>query len=66
LELWGVPLPWIVLAIAVYPGLFLLGWLYVRQAERSEREFTTLLNPDPVEPHPDEPNPDEHRGDGSQ
>lgn len=53
LELWGVPLPWIVLAVAVYPGLFLLGWLYVRQAERSERDFTTLLSPDHVEPHPD-------------
>lgn len=60
LELWGVPLPWIVLAIAVYPGLFLLGWLYVRQAERSERDFTTLLSPDTVEPHPGE-----HRRDRS-
>lgn len=46
LELFGVPLPWIVLAVAVYPGLFLLGWLYVRQAERSEREFIALVAPD--------------------
>ncbi len=45
LELWGIPLPWIVLSVAVYPGLFLLGWLYVRQAERSERDFATLLSP---------------------
>jgi len=47
LELWNIPLPWIVLAVAVYPGLFLLGWLFVRQAERSERDFTTLLSPTP-------------------
>lgn len=45
LELLGIPLPWIVLAVAVYPGLFLLGWLYVRQAERSEREFAALVSP---------------------
>jgi hypothetical protein len=47
LDLWGIPLPWIVLGVAVYPGLFLLGWLYVRQAERSEHDFMTLLSPHP-------------------
>jgi hypothetical protein len=41
----GIPLPWVVLAIAVYPGLFLLGWLYVRQADKSERDFVALLSP---------------------
>lgn len=41
----GVPLPWIVLAVAVYPGLILLGWLYVRQAEKSERDFAALVSP---------------------
>jgi hypothetical protein len=45
LSLLGVPLPWVVLAVAVYPGLFLLGWLYVRQADRSEREFVALVSP---------------------
>ncbi len=45
LTLWGVPLPWVVLGVAVYPGLFLLGWLYVRQAERAERDFATLVSP---------------------
>jgi hypothetical protein len=45
LDVWGVPLPWIVLGIAVYPGLFLLGWLYVRQADKSERDFAALLAP---------------------
>jgi len=41
----GVPLAWIVLGVAVYPGLFLLGWLYVRQADRSERDFAALVYP---------------------
>jgi hypothetical protein len=41
----GIPLPWVVLAVAVYPGLFLLGWLYVRQADKSERDFVALLSP---------------------
>jgi hypothetical protein len=45
LSVLGVPLPWVVLAVAVYPGLFLLGWLYVRQADKSEREFVALLSP---------------------
>lgn len=34
-HLWGVPLPWIVLGVLVYPALFLLGWLYLRQVERA-------------------------------
>ncbi len=54
LDLWGVPLPWIVLGVAVYPGLFLLGWLYVRQAERSERDFIALLAPTAID-GPDRP-----------
>ena len=45
LTILGVPLPWIVLGVAVYPGLFLLGWLYVRQADKSERDFVALLSP---------------------
>ena len=45
LDIMGVPLPWIVLAVAVYPGLFLLGWLYVRQADKSERDFIALMSP---------------------
>jgi hypothetical protein len=45
LSILGVPLPWVVLGVAVYPGLFLLGWLYVRQADKSEREFVALVSP---------------------
>ena len=45
LTILGVPLPWIFLGVAVYPGLFLLGWLYVRQADKSERDFAVLVDP---------------------
>ena len=39
----GVPAPWLILGVAVYPGLFGLGWVYIRQAERAERQFTELV-----------------------
>jgi uncharacterized membrane protein len=41
----GVPLPWLILGVGVYPGLVLLGWLYVRRAERTERAFARLVQP---------------------
>lgn len=40
----AVPLPWLLLAFAVYPLLFSIGWLYVRAAERNERDFTDVLD----------------------
>ena len=39
----GVPIPWLLLAVAVYPWLVLLGWRFVRSAERYERDFVDLL-----------------------
>lgn len=39
----GVPLAWFVLGVAVYPTLVAAGWLYVRQAERNERQFSELV-----------------------
>jgi hypothetical protein len=45
-ELLGVPAPWLILGVLVYPGLFGLGWVYIRQAERAERDFTELVDPD--------------------
>lgn len=39
----GLPAPWVVLGGLVYPLLVLLGLLYVRHAERNEREFVELL-----------------------
>ena len=39
----GMPLSWVLLAFAVYPFLFLLGWLYVRAAERTEQDFADVV-----------------------
>lgn len=39
----GLPLAWLLLGVLVYPFLFLLGWLYVRRAERNERDFADLM-----------------------
>ena len=49
----GVPLPWVVLAFAVYPFLFLCGWWFTRRAERNEETFVALVRPDP-DPTPDD------------
>ncbi len=40
----GVPLPWLLLGVVVYPFLVALGWLYVRRAERNERAFSDLVD----------------------
>ncbi|MGU3432170.1 hypothetical protein ACNHUS_04060 [Actinomycetes bacterium M1A6_2h] len=39
----GVRLPWLVLGVVVYPVLLGAGWLFVRAADRNEREFTDLV-----------------------
>jgi hypothetical protein len=39
----GVSLPWLLLGVAAFPFLFLTGALYVRIAERTERDFTDLV-----------------------
>ncbi|MEN8674495.1 hypothetical protein [Nocardioides sp.] len=39
----GLPIAWLVLGVLVYPWLLLLGWAYVRRAERNEQHFTELL-----------------------
>jgi len=40
----GFPLSWLLLGVAVYPALLLLGWVYVRRAERNERDFVELMS----------------------
>lgn len=40
----GIPLPWLLLGVLVYPLLLGLGWFYVRYAERNEAGFTRLLD----------------------
>jgi hypothetical protein len=39
----GLPLPWVVLAGLIYPAFISGAWLYVRQAERNERDFADLV-----------------------
>jgi hypothetical protein len=39
----AVVLPWLLLGVAAYPFLFLVGWAYVHLAERTERDFTDLV-----------------------
>jgi hypothetical protein len=39
----GMPLPWVLLGFAVYPVLLGLGWVYVRAAERNERDFAEVV-----------------------
>ena len=43
LQVFGVALPWVLLGVVVFPVFVLAGWFYVRQAERSEREFAKLV-----------------------
>jgi uncharacterized membrane protein (DUF485 family) len=43
LHLLGVPLPWVVLGVLVYPALIVVAAYTVRQAERNERAFTDLV-----------------------
>ncbi|MDP9820953.1 hypothetical protein [Nocardioides massiliensis] len=39
----GMPLPWVMLAFGIYPVLVVLGWLYVRAAERNEQAFADVV-----------------------
>jgi hypothetical protein len=39
----GVSLPWLLLGVAAYPFLLLVGWAYVHLAERTERDFVDLV-----------------------
>ena len=43
----GMPLAWVLLGFAVYPFMLLLGWLYVRAAERNERDFADVVERPP-------------------
>jgi hypothetical protein len=43
-EVFGLPLPWLLLGLLAYPFVFGIAWGYVRAAERNERHFTDLVN----------------------
>jgi hypothetical protein len=39
----GVGLPWLLLGVASFPFLLVVGWAYVYLAERNEQDFTDLV-----------------------
>ncbi|WP_018587038.1 hypothetical protein [Salinispora arenicola] len=39
----GMHLPWALLAVISFPFLVMVGWAYVRLAERNEQDFTNLI-----------------------
>jgi len=43
LEIGRVPLPWLVLAVVVYPVALVVSRFYVRQSERIEAEFSAAV-----------------------
>jgi hypothetical protein len=42
-SLFGVHLPWLLLGVAAYPFLLVVGWAYVRLTERNEQDFVALV-----------------------
>jgi hypothetical protein len=43
LSIFGLPLPWVILGILVYPVVYVAARVYVRNAERIEAEFTEFV-----------------------
>jgi hypothetical protein len=46
-HLLGVPVPWLLLGVGVYPVLIALAWFYVRRAERNEDVFGDMVGGGP-------------------
>jgi hypothetical protein len=46
-EVFGIRLNWLLLAVLVYPVLYGVGRLYVRLAEQSERDFVRVVDGEP-------------------
>jgi hypothetical protein len=40
----GIPLTWLLLGAVVYPLVCAAGWVYVRAAERNEKDFADLVD----------------------
>lgn len=39
----GVPVPWLVIGVAVHPVILALAWVYQRQVRKNEAEFADLV-----------------------
>lgn len=44
-EVFGLPVPWLLLGVGAYPVIGLLAWNYVRRAEINEARFRDLTDP---------------------
>jgi hypothetical protein len=42
-EVLGFELPWLIMAVLVYPVVVFAGWRYMRRADRIERDFANLV-----------------------
>ncbi len=43
-EVLGLRLPWLLLGVLAYPLLFIVAWVYVRQAERNEQDLSDFVD----------------------
>ncbi|MEI2821262.1 MAG: hypothetical protein V9E81_14120 [Marmoricola sp.] len=41
--IFGLPITWLAVAFGIFPVLIGLGWVYVRAAERTERDFIAAV-----------------------
>jgi nucleoside permease NupC len=46
-QVFGIRLNWLILAVLVYPVLYGMGRLYVRLAEQGERDFVHVVDGEP-------------------
>jgi uncharacterized membrane protein (DUF485 family) len=42
-KVFGVDLPWLLLGVLAFPFLLVVGWAYVRWAERNEQDFVAVI-----------------------
>ncbi|AQA04047.1 hypothetical protein BVC93_18245 [Mycobacterium sp. MS1601] len=50
LTVFGIKLNWLILGVLLYPVFYGVGWLYVRLAEQSERDFIGIVDEGPEDP----------------
>jgi hypothetical protein len=43
-RVFGIELPWLLLGVLAYPVLLGVGWVYVRLADRNERDFVAMVD----------------------
>ncbi|MYR07075.1 hypothetical protein GTV32_12495 [Gordonia sp. SID5947] len=46
----GIRLNWLILALLLYPLLYVTGWFYVRFAEQAERDFIGVVDDERDQP----------------